>query len=201
MRYAKPLESGAIQFVMDTTSVPPEEAGVIKVAEDVTPQTHWIRDGIAVKYATQNYTAMPQHQCEWDPRAEQWVDTRDLATLKLAKLAQVEAERDRRISAPIRYLERLVDADARAQGNITDKISEIQAREQVGTPMPEATMIWRDAENLNVSFESQEAMKAWLQGLVIAITQRGAEAYAWSWAVKEQLRSLESKDAIEAFSW
>ena len=201
MRYAKKQANGAIQFVMDTASAPPEDAGFIEVAGDVTPQTHWIEGGHAVRYKTNNYAAMPLYECSWNPETEEWLDARDVSTLKSAKSAAIEAERDRRISAPIEYLERLVDADARAQGNITDKINEINAREQIGSPMPVATMIWRDAENTNVTFESQDAMKAWLQGLVIAITQRGTEAYAWSWEVKNQLRSLDSKEEVEAFSW
>lgn len=201
MRYAKLSEGGAIQFVMDTSSPPPEEAGFIAVGDDVTPQTHWVSDGEVLAYKTKNYLEMPMHQCSWNPEAETWVDARDLGTLAAAKLRAIEEERDRRISAPIDYQGRMVDADARAQGNITDKINEINAREQIGVPMPEATMVWRDAENANVTFSSQSAMKVWLQGLVIAITQRGTEAYAWSWEVKDQLRSLESKDAIEAFSW
>ena len=201
MRYAKTLSSGAIHFVMDTDSEPPESAGFIVVAPDVTAQTHWIKDGVATEYATKNYLNMPSYPCTWSPESEQWVDARDLKELIAVKLREVEDERDKRISAPIEYLGRTVDADARAQGNITDKINEINAREQIGSSMPVATMIWRDAENTNVTFESQDAMKAWLQGLVIAITQRGTEAYAWSWGVKNQLRSLDSKEEVEAFSW
>lgn len=201
MRYAKTLSSGAIHFVMDTDSEPPESAGFIVVAPDVTAQTHWIKDGVATEYATKNYLNMPSYPCTWSPESEQWVDARDLKELIAMKLREVEDERDRRISSPIEYLGRTVDADARAQGNITDKINEINAREQIASPMPVATMIWRDAENTNVTFESQDAMKAWLQGLVIAITQRGTEAYAWSWEVKNQLRSLDSKEEVEVFSW
>ena len=201
MRYAKTLSSGAIHFVMDTDSEPPESAGFIVVAPDVTAQTHWIKDGVATEYATKNYLNMPSYPCTWSPESEQWVDARDLKELIAMKLREVEDDRDKRISAPIEYLGRAVDADARAQGNITDKINEINAREQIGSPMSVATMIWRDAENTNVTFESQDAMKAWLQGLVIAITQRGTEAYAWSWEVKNQLRSLDSKEEVEAFSW
>ena len=201
MRYAKTLSSGAIHFVMDTDSEPPESAGFIVVAPDVTAQTHWIKDGVATEYATKNYLNMPSYPCTWSPESEQWVDARDLKELIAVKLREVEDERDKRISAPIEYLGRTLDADARAQGNITDKINEINAREQIESPMPVATMIWRDAENTNVTFESQDAMKAWLQGLVIAITQRGTEAYAWSWEVKNQLRSLDSKEEVEAFSW
>ena len=201
MRYAKTLSSGAIHFVMDTDSEPPESAGFIVVAPDVTAQTHWIKDGVATEYATKNYLNMPSYPCTWSPESEQWVDARDLKELIAVKLREVEDERNRRISSPIEYLGRTVDADARAQGNITDKINEINAREQIASPMPVATMIWRDAENTNVTFESQDAMKAWLQGLVIAITQRGTEAYAWSWEVKNQLRSLDSKEEVEVFSW
>ena len=201
MRYAKAQANGAIQFVMDTTSAPPEDAGFIEVAGDVTAQTHWIKDGVVTEYATKNYLNMPSYPCTWSPESEQWVDARDLKELIAMKLREVEDERDRRISSPIEYLGHLVDADARAQANITNKINEINARIQLGQLMPESLMMWLDANNQVVTFDSQEQMRDWLQGLVIAITQRGTEAYAWSWQVKDQLRSLESKDAIEAFSW
>ena len=201
MRYAKVQANGAIQFVMDTTSAPPEDAGFIEVEGDVTPQTHRIEGGHAVRYKTSNYAAMPLYECSWNPETEEWLDARDVSTLKSAKSAAIEAERDRRISAPIEYLGRLVDADARAQGNIANKISEINARIQLGQPMPGSLMMWLDANNQAVTFDSQEQMRDWLQGLVIAITQRGSEAYSWSWQVKDQLRALEIKDAIEAFSW
>ena len=196
MRYAKTLSSGAIHFVMDTDSEPPESAGFIVVAPDVTAQTHWIKDGVATEYATKNYLNMPSYPCTWSPESEQWVDARDLKELIAVKLREVEDERDRRISSPIEYLGHLVDADARAQANITNKINEINARIQLGQLMPESLMMWLDANNQVVTFDSQEQMRDWLQGLVIAITQRGTEAYAWSWQVKDQLRSLESKDAI-----
>ena len=201
MRYAKTLSSGAIHFVMDTDSEPPESAGFIVVAPDVTAQTHWIKDGVVTEYATKNYLNMPSYPCTWSPESEQWVDARDLEELIAMKLREVEDERDRRISSPIEYLGHLVDADARAQANITNKISEITAREAIGSVMPAEMLVWRDAENKTITFESQEQMRDWLQGLVIAITQRGTESYAWSWQVKDQLRALESKDAIEAFSW
>lgn len=201
MRYAKTLSSGAIHFVMDTNSEPPESAGFIVVAPDVTAQTHWIKDGVVTKYATKNYLNMPSYPCTWSPESEQWVDARDLRELIAMKLREVEDERDRRISSPIEYLGRLVDADARAQANITNKINEINARIQLGQPMPEGLMMWLDANNQAVTFDSQEQMCDWLQGLVIAITQRGTEAYAWSWQAKDQLRSLKSKNAIGAFSW
>lgn len=201
MRYAKAQANGAIQFVMDTASAPPKNAGFIKVAGDVTPQTHWIKDGRAVRYKTNNYASMPLHECSWNPATEEWLDGRAILTLKSAKSSAIEAERDRRISAPIEYLGRIVDADARAQANITNKINEINARIQLGQLMPESLMMWLDANNQVVTFDSQEQMRDWLQGLMIATTQRGTEAYAWSWQVKDQLRSLESKDAIEAFSW
>ena len=108
---------------------------------------------------------------------------------------------ERRIAAPIEYQGRMLDSNARAQSNISNKINEINARIQTGQAMPESLMMWLDANNQVVTFDSQEQMRDWLQGLVIAITQRGTEAYAWSWQVKDQLRALESKDAIETFSW
>lgn len=138
---------------------------------------------------------------EWDWSSKQWTDARPVEMILAQKVVQIHQERDRRINAPIEYLGRMVDANPRAQSNITNKINEINARIQVGQAMPENLMIWLDAENQTVRFDSQEQMRDWLRGLVIAITQRGTEAYAWSWQVKDQLRALDTKSAIEAFSW
>lgn len=154
--------------------------------------------------AVGNHHALPERPSvfhEWDWSSKQWADARPIEMILAQKVVQVHQERDRRINAPIEYLGRMVDANPRAQSNITNKINEINARVQTGQAMPENLMIWLDAENQTVRFDSQGQMRDWLQGLVIAITQRGTEAYAWSWQVKDQLRALESKDAIEAFSW
>lgn len=154
--------------------------------------------------AVGSHHALPERPSifhEWDWSTKQWVDARPIEAILAQKVVQVNQERDRRISAPIEYLGRRVDANARAQSNITNKINEINARIQMGQEMPEGLMIWLDADNQVKTFGSQEEMRDWLQGLVIAITQRGTEAYSWSWQVKDQLRALDSKSAIEAFSW
>lgn len=141
----------------------------------------------------------PDHVWSWETK--EWTDPRTLAQFRAIKLHAIEQERDRRIGAPVAYQGRMVDADARAQSNITNKINEILAREQVGDPMPAAMMIWRDADNLNVTFADQGEMKAWLQGLVIAITQRGTEAYAWSWQMKAAVEQVSSRDELDAITW
>ena len=129
------------------------------------------------------------------------MDARPFATQQAAKLAAVEAERDARIRAAIAYNGRMVDADQRAQQNITDKISELTAREATGTAMPLETMVWRDADNQTATFETEAEMKMWLQGLVIAITQRGTEAYTWSWQVKELVNTATTSEELARITW
>lgn len=143
----------------------------------------------------------PSSDHVWSWEAKEWTDPRTIDRLRVLKGAEINAAREQKINAPIQYAGRLVDADTRAQANITNKINEITAREAAGDPMHPAMMIWRDADNLNVTFSDQAAMKAWLQGLVIAITQRGTEAYAWSWAVKAQVQAATSRAELDAIVW
>lgn len=201
MKYVQVSPIGIIQSTMTCSEAPPPELGWIAVDDHVSQFTHWCRDGVLTPYATDNYRNPLTHQCEWDPMAEVWVDARPFATQQAAKLAAVEAERDARIRAPIAYNRRMVDADQRAQQNITDKISELTAREATGTAMPLEAMVWRDADNQTATFETEAEMKMWLQGLVIAITQRGTEAYTWSWQVKELVNTATTSEELAGITW
>lgn len=73
--------------------------------------------------------------------AEVWVDARPFAAQQVAKLAAVEAERCTHPSSYCLQRACMVDADQRAQQNITDKISELTAREATGTAMPLEAMV------------------------------------------------------------
>lgn len=143
----------------------------------------------------------PDVSFEWDWGVKQWVDKTTLEDLRSIKLAHVNKERERRIAAPIEYQGRMLDSNARAQSNISNKISEITAREAIGSVMPAEMLVWRDAENETITFESQDKMKNWLLGLLIAITERGTAAYAWSWQVKEQVNAVATREELDAIQW
>lgn len=143
----------------------------------------------------------PSADHKFDYTLKQWVDPRTLDDLKELQLVKVDTERAVRNVAPIEYAGRSLDADLIAQKNIGDKLSEIKAREDMGHAMPPELMLWRDADNLNETFADMQAMKNWLHGLVVAIAQRGTEAYVWAWQVKTAINAATTKEELDAISW
>lgn len=135
----------------------------------------------------------------FDYTTKTWIDPRTLADIKAPLYRQIDAERDRRIAAPIQYAGRNVDADARAQGNVSGKLAEIAAREVEGSTIDPSLLVWRDADNGYVAFADMTAMKTWLQGLTVAIASRGTLAYAWAWAKKAALDAAATTAAALAF--
>ena len=133
--------------------------------------------------------------------SKQWEDPRGVKELQAQYLAAVEKEKAARKSAPIFYDGHLVDAHATAQTNIANKLNELNAIESLGLSTEPETLYWRVADNSTVVFDSLASMKAWLLGLVIAISRRASEIYSWSWAKKEKIRSSTSKEELEALEW
>ena len=201
MKYAKVLESGAIQFVLETDSAPPDYLGFKKVPAEVTPETHWVLNGSVVAYRSDNYKNIPPYPCNWCPRTETWHDARGIDELLSAKLIEIEKERDRRLNAPIEFSEILVDADSNSQLNITTKLRELVVAEELGVVIAAEDLFWRDSNNQNQVFNSVKEMKTWLQGLIGAISARTTAIYSWSWAQKEKIRSSTSKEELEALEW
>ena len=168
------------------------DAGQFFVPTEVRDDEHYIVDGVPVAFP-----AKPSAFHQWDWATRQWQP--DLADALARKLAEIETERDHRINAPITYDGAVIDGDAVAQKNISDKLLEISQREALADPMPAELMVWRDAANVMHPFSDQDTYKAWLGGLAVALAQRGTEAYAWSWNKKAQARAattLEQLDAI-----
>lgn len=201
MKYAKVLESGAIQFVMETDSAPPDYLGFKKVPAEVTPETHWVLNGAVVAYRSDNYKNIPPYPCNWCPKTETWQDARGISELISAKLLELEKERDRHLNAPIEFSEVLVDADSTSQLNITTKLRELLVAEELGVPIAVEELFWRLSNNQNQVFNSVKEMKTWLQGLIGAISARTSAIYSWSWAQKEKIRSSTSKEELEALEW
>lgn len=132
---------------------------------------------------------------------KQWEDPRGVKELQAEYLAAVEKEKVARKAAPIFYDDHLVDAHTTAQTNIANKLNELNAIEALGLSVESVALYWRVADNSTVVFDSLASMKAWLLGLVIAISRRASEIYSWSWAQKEKIRSSTSKEELEALEW
>lgn len=140
----------------------------------------------------------PSLQHHWDAASGAWVP--DLAAVRELKRQAIEAERDRRIYAPIVYDGKTLDGFRASQDNLKSKLATIAQREALGLPdMAPELLVWRDAANVTHTFASQAAYKAWLGGWAIALEERGTLAYAWSWARKAQLDALSTYEELAAF--
>lgn len=166
--------------------------------------THYFADGLPVEYSEGERLAKaqrPRHASSWSNAAMAWQDLRTAQQLREHHLRAIEAERERRIQADIEHGGATFQAAARDQKNMSDKLVEIYERERLGTPMPEQLLVWRDKDNVNHAFQTQEDYAAWLGGMVVAIAQRGTEAYAWSWGKKGALAGLgDDVEMLRAFS-
>lgn len=158
-------------------------------------------DGMTVVERAEPIGTAPEDGARFHVESGEWRDMRTLEGTRVKKATLVNTERARRSVVPIEYSGRRLDADQRAQKNISDKLSEIKAREDMGQEMPPELMLWRDADNIDQTFENMGQMKAWLQGLVVAIAQRGTEAYVWAWQMKAAIASASTKEELDAIAW
>jgi hypothetical protein len=86
------------------------------------------------------------HVFDWPTHT--WVA--DLDAIRTAKRQAIEAQREALIYAPlIVYDGKTLDAEARSQRNITEKLNDITRREQESDPMPAEMLMWRDADNVD----------------------------------------------------
>jgi hypothetical protein len=136
------------------------------------------------------------HTFNWGSKT--WVDARTIGQFKRDKMTAIEAERMRRIVAPIEYRGVTLDADRTAQTNISNKLLEIEALTTLGQDMPAPLRLWRDYHNRNHTFETTAEYKQWLSGLAVALSQRGTEAYAWAWRMKAQLDACTTPDEVQS---
>ena len=94
-----------------------------------------------------------------------------------------------------------MDAHTTAQTNIANKLNELNAIKALGLSAESIDLYWRVADSSSEKFDSLASMKAWLLGLVAAISRRTTEIYSWSWTQKEKIRSSTSKEELEALEW
>lgn len=123
----------------------------------------------------------------------------DLPAAVAARKAEIDSERDRRISLPLLYDGKNLDADARARENLKSKLEEIKSREALNQPMPQQMMVWRDADNVTHSWPTQVAYKTWLEGFAVTMSERGTLIYGACWAHKSNVEALSSVEAVAAY--
>ena len=187
------IESGEINQSLDFNNL--DEIQHLKTAfEDVIPvegawENHYVSGGVLLEFP-----AKPSPHHEWDWTTKSWIP--DLPAAISARKAEINVERDRRISLPLLYDGKNLDADARARENLKSKLEEIKSREALNQPMPQQMMVWRDADNITHSWPTQEAYKAWLEGFVVSMSERGTMIYAACWAHKGNIVALTSVEDV-----
>jgi hypothetical protein len=190
--------TGRIVQLVDCTSAQSVVAlpgqAVMEADLGVRDDTHYIQAG---KAKTRPARPSEHHEWKWDTKS--WAPNLQSALAK--RLADVEKERDRRIKAPIAFDDKVLDADDQAQKNITDKLTAIAKREARGKPPLSAPLlVWRDHLNANHSFPDQGAYRDWLSDLVIAIEERGTQAWIWSWQKKAEMQACATYEQLMAVS-
>lgn len=140
----------------------------------------------SVQEMAQRMQSMRWHR--WVPTVG-WIDERPLSVLRSDKLAEINAERERRNHLPIDYAGAQFDADALGQRNVQAWMTNINA----GIALP-AGFVWRDYDNVD-----HPADAAFVSGLGAAITLRGTLLYQAAWAKKAELAGLTTIAEIDVF--
>lgn len=189
------------------TGYAPEVAhGAIKAAEQgrvlffeqdtqVSDMDHYVD---VEKKSLVKIPARPSEFHVWSNDARVW--EADFAKLILSKKKEIETERDRRIVANILYGNILLDANERAQSNISSKLSEIAQVMAGNGSIATEQLVWRDADNNTHHFPHLAAYRDWLGGLVIAISERATLSYQWSWDKKAALEEITDFDEAMEFT-
>jgi hypothetical protein len=142
-------------------------------------------------------TAKPGVHYNWDYSTKTWVG--DLATAKAntkAKIIDLFKSKDNTI---ITYDNKQLDADQSAKDAIIKKLAELEARDAGADP--EASHIWRDANNTTHSWVSLIVYKLWLKRLLIAISTRTTTLKVTAWAHKDAIEALTSVSDIENYNY
>lgn len=115
------------------------------------------------------------------------------------KTAPLEGERINRNFLPIVYDGKRIDADAKAQKNLSDKLQGVRERIRLGIDMPVDEMVWRDADNIVHEWTDLQTYHDWLSGYTIALDGRGTRLYKSMWWHKEQIKKLTTVEAVIAY--
>lgn len=132
--------------------------------------------------------------------SDAWEITADTVNkVRVDKKAKIEQLRQNFSLQGIAYDNKILDADVQAQANINGKLQEIFAREAINTPLTTEALFWKDANNVIHYWANQNDYKAWLQGLVIAISSRNTLLYAVAWNKKAELEAFVNINDIIAY--
>jgi len=136
------------------------------------------------------------HEFDWQAKA--WVDTRTLDQHKFIAKGTLEVGRNRRAEAPIAFEGSTLDADLKSQGNIKDKLADIDQRRKQGMDFPAELLFWRDFDNQMHHFDTVDEYEAWLSRLLIAIAERGTRTYLWMWGQKALIDACTTLNGLQA---
>lgn len=155
------------------------------------PDDFYISEGDAV-----NKLIRPGNFYLWDEVNHVWLP--DLPQARLAVKARVEIQQALLDNSLVEYDGKALDADSTARANIQGKLAELLAASDLGQAV-ETPLVWRDADNITHGWQTVEDYKAWLQGLVIAITSRSTALYIAAWTHKAAIDALETVPEIESY--
>ena len=144
------------------------------------------------------FPAQPTLHHDWDWPTKSWLPNLDAA--KAAKKAEIEAERNRRISEPLIYDGKVHDADQAARDNLKAKLEEVRERIRLNIPMAPELLVWRDNGNVTHSWPTIEAYHDWLAGYAVAMSDRGTRCYACAWYHKDTLGQLSAMEDITNYN-
>lgn len=165
----------------------------LEVADDVDDTTHYVQDGAAV--------AMPPAPSQWhqfDFVTKAWVDGRSLEQAREEKRMAIEAERDRRLVAPVLvYDGKNLDAGEQDIKNLERKLAAANSRIARGEAPTPGSLVWRDYDNIIHEFPDLATYKDWLDGFVLALEDRNTAAWIWSWTKKAQVDAATSIAELE----
>ncbi len=140
----------------------------------------------------------PTPEYEFNYETKTWGG--DVEALRAKRNLQIEAERDLRLVDPvINYNGMLLDADAQSKQNLQDKVTATASRIAQNTPTPPEMLVWKDHTNVIHAFADLATYKAWLDGFVIALENRGMAIWGWSWQRKNDLAALTTFEQVIAF--
>jgi hypothetical protein len=138
----------------------------------------------------------PGANWDWNTTTNMWVKNKKRATA--TQLKDIDALRLKKDLQPIAYDSKVLDADETARRNILGKLAEISAANALNLSVD--SLVWRDADNVTHVFDTLPSYKAWLQGLVCAISARATNLYLTAWMHKENVKALTVFEEIEAYN-
>lgn len=193
---------------------------VAQLPPEVDPST-LLMDGFAFMFGDTQHLATadqwrvdvsePEHRLvpkEGTPAAEGWASvdvttntvaepSKEVTTAKVSSLVALEL--NRRTVTPVTVAGIAFDADSRAQSNIKNKLTEIEACRKLGRAIPTELLVWRDFHNVTHQFESAEALEQILSLVVAELATRLTLLYVWSWGVKAHCATLENSAQVIAY--